>query len=263
MPIKVIATDIDGTLLNSHHQLSERNENALKAAMAKGVQVILATGRPRATTAIEIIERLGLQTPGIFLQGLAVYDATGALHRQETFDPDLGRLIIEHAEQSGYSLMAYAGARIIAGVKNQHTDRIISYGEPEPEIIGTLHNLTEPFNKLVFFDEPGRIAPLRASVMALLGGRARIVQTLPESIEVLPNGISKGAALAHLLDEMQVDPADVIAFGDAENDLEMITLAGLGVAMGNAMPLLKEAADYITGTNDEDGVAQGIEKFVL
>ena len=118
MPIKVIATDIDGTLLNSHHELSERNEHALKAAIAQGVHVILATGRPRSSKAIYLIERLGLQTPGIFLQGLTVFDVDGKLHRESMFDPEIARLVIEHAEQSGYTLMAYVGERIITGVRN-------------------------------------------------------------------------------------------------------------------------------------------------
>ena len=262
--IKLIAVDLDGTLLNSKHELTERTEKALKAAMEKGVQVILATGKTRAS-ATRWIDRLGLQSPGIYLQGLAVYDGDGTLRHQQVLDPDVARQVITYAEDRGFDVAAYSGQQIIMRGASKHADAITEFQEPGLDFAGPLQNLLGemPINKLIALGDPKRIKALRWQLGMQLNGSARLMQTqLGNMLEILPPGASKGVALRGLLKEMEVPAEHVLAIGDAENDIEMIQLAGIGVAVGNASQALKDVADHVVASNDADGVAEAVERFV-
>lgn len=264
--IRVIVLDVDGTLLDSKHELTPRVEKALRAAAEKGVQVVLATGKTRASM-LKTIDHLGLKTPGIYLQGLAIYDGDGELRHQMTLDAGLARQVLTFAEDRGYIMVAYSGERILARVYNKEVEEGLTvHHELAPEVVGPLQNLLEhmAFNKLIACGEPKAVTALRWQLNAQIGGAARLMQAgIPTMLEILPPGGSKGTALKLLLKDMKIAPENVMAIGDAENDIEMIQLAGIGVAMGHAHQPVKDAADYVTGTNDEDGVAQAIERFVL
>jgi len=264
--IKLVAIDIDGTLLNSQSKLSERNEKALKTVIAKGVQVILATGKTRPSAAW-IYAKLGLSAPGIFLQGQIVYDANGKVIFQQSLTPAIARQVLTFAEDRGFLMIGYSGSRIL--VRADHSalaDGIQKYHEPQHEVVGPLQNLLDStaFNKLMAIGEPRSITALRWQLGTQLNGSARLMQAgLSNMLEVLPPGGSKGNALKNLLKELRIPNENVLAIGDAENDMEMIQLAGIGVAVGNASAKLKEAAQYTVATNDQDGVAEALERFVL
>lgn len=264
--IRVIVLDVDGTLLDSKHELTPRVEKALRAATEKGVQIVLATGKTRASM-LKTIEHLGLKTPGIYLQGLAIYDGDGELRHQMTLGPALARQVLTFAEDRGYIMVAYSGERILARVYNKEVEEGLTvHHELAPEVVGPLQNLLEhmAFNKLIACGEPKAVTALRWQLNAQVGGAARLMQAgIPTMLEILPPGGSKGTALKLLLKDMKIAPEHVMAIGDAENDIEMIQLAGIGVAMGHSHQAVKDAADHVTGTNDEDGVAQAIERFVL
>ncbi|MBZ0295868.1 MAG: HAD family hydrolase [Anaerolineae bacterium] len=265
--IKLIVVDLDGTLLNSQHELSERNEKALKAASEQGVKVILATGKTRAS-ALSVIARLGLETPGIYLQGLAVYAGDGSLRHQSTLDPAIARQVITFAEDRGYTMVAYSGTRMMVRKRDQNSAILVRYGEPEPEVVGPLQNILDdtPINKVlaVSGDDGKRINALRWQLSMQIGGAARLMQAgLPDMLEILPPGASKGAALRTLIKEMNIPASQVMAIGDGENDIEMLQIAGIGVAVGNALKPVQEAANHIVESNDKDGVAEAIERFVL
>jgi Cof subfamily protein (haloacid dehalogenase superfamily) len=265
--IQLIAVDLDGTLLNSAHALTPRTEAALKAAMAQGVQVVLATGKTRFS-ALGISAQLGLTTPGVFSQGLTVYNGDGTLRYQTALDPAVARRVITFAEDRGFEVVAYASDRLLVRARSNFATLLTEYGEPETEPVGPLQNIldTTPVNKLVMMDagDVRRVRALRWQLNAQLDGAARLMQAnVPQMVEVLPPGASKGAALRVLLRELKVDAQQVLALGDGENDVEMLQLAGIGVAMGNADPHLKAAADHVVASNDDDGVAEAVERFVL
>jgi Cof subfamily protein (haloacid dehalogenase superfamily) len=265
-PIKLIAVDVDGTLLNSKHKLSERNEAALRKAIAQGIEVVLATGKTRNST-MQYIEKLAMNAHGIYLQGLAIYDGEGKIHWQQTLDPALARQVITFAEDRGFTIIAYSGMRILTRARNaQMYDGMVKYHEPMPEEVGPLQNILNSMeiHKLMAIGEPQAIKALRWQLSLQLGTAARLVQAgVPEMVEILPPNGSKGTALKQLLKHLQIAPENVLAIGDAENDIEMIQLAGVGVAMGHAAQNVKDAANYVTGSNDEDGFAQALEKFVF
>ena len=266
--IELVVVDLDGTLMASDHKLSERNEAALKAAIAQGVQILLATGKTRQS-ALDIIERIGLDTPGIYLQGLAVYDGEGNVTYEKLLDPAIARRVITFAEDRGFDVILYSGFKILVRQLNEGARELTElYGEPMPEAIGPLQNVLDdmPVHKLIVTrkGEARKIKALRWQLGKQLDGAGRLVQAMiPDMLEVLPPQASKGAALKSLLKQLGVAAQNVLAIGDGENDLEMLELAGIGVAVGNASQQLKDIADHVVGTNDEHAVAQTLERFVL
>jgi Cof subfamily protein (haloacid dehalogenase superfamily) len=265
--IKLIAIDVDGTLLNSKGELTARVEAALRAAQGQGVQVVLATGKTRVST-LSVMAQLNLTTPGIYLQGPVIYDGAGKILQQQTLTPAVLRQVLTYVDGRGFTPLLYSGTRVLARAVNRSVAEnfFARYHEPDPEVVGALHNVidTTPINKMVVVGEPARITALRYQLNLQIGGAGRVVQAgVPEMLELLPPGASKGAALKFVLKELRLTPEQVLAIGDAENDMEMIQLAGVGVAMGQASQRVKDAADHVVSSNDSDGVAEAIERFVL
>jgi Cof subfamily protein (haloacid dehalogenase superfamily) len=267
-PIQLIAIDLDGTLLNSEHQVSERTEKALKAAIAKGVHIILATGKTFQSGA-HIVKKLGVNSPSIFMQGTVSYNADGTVRHQITLDSKVARQVITFAEDRGYMMAIYSGQRILVRSLSKRIEELTTlYHEPMPEAVGSLQNMldTVPVNKLLAV-KPGdgrAIMALRWQFKMQIDGGARLLNAgIPDMLEILPNGASKGAALKTLIKDLGVPSAAVMAIGDAENDIEMIELAGIGVAVGNAGQAVKDAADVVVASNDKDGVAEAVERYVL
>lgn len=263
--IKLIVTDMDGTLLNDDHSMSDRNREALRKAIDNGVPVIIATGKTR-TSNESVIAALNLDTPGIYVQGLIIFNADGSVRHQQTLDPDMARRVITFVEQRGYKVMAYSGNRLLIKADDDELNAIANYHEPMPEPVGPLVNIlnTQPIHKLLIFSTPKKLKALRFQLEKQLDGRAALTSTnVMNTLEVLPAGASKGKALKVLLHEMGIDPKNVMAIGDGENDIEMVKLAGLGIAVGNANPKLLAIADDIVSSNNDHGVAEAIEKYVL
>lgn len=256
--------DLDGTLLNSEHTISPRTEATLRRAMHQGIHVVIATGRPRYTSQA-IIDRLGLTTPGVFLQGLTVYDGTGALLHESLMDPAIAQIVADFSDRTGYTTLVYNSQTILTRKRDALTAIMQQYHEQAPDEIGPLAALpgAVPISKFVFIAPPERIGAIREELKPFVNGSASLLQSTPWLLEALPPGSSKGAGLRWLLDYMGIHPGHVLAIGDGENDLEMIELAGIGVAVGNATEHLKDAANAIVGTNDEDGVAEAVKRFVL
>lgn len=264
--IRMIVLDVDGTLLDSNHALTARTAEAIKAAIAKDIHVVLATGKTRSSTT-RLIDELGIRSPGIYLQGLAIYDEDANITHQWTLDPQLARQVITFAEDRGFTMVGFSDTRILVRADDPKMKIGFSnYHELAPEVVGPLQNITNstPMNKLIAMGEPKAIKALRWQLSAQIGGAGRLMQAgVPWMVEILPPGGSKATALKQLLKDMKIKPENIMAVGDAENDIEMIQLAGVGVAMGQAAQDVKDAADYVTATNDADGVAEAIERYVL
>ncbi|HEX2906220.1 MAG TPA: Cof-type HAD-IIB family hydrolase [Phototrophicaceae bacterium] len=269
-PVRLIAVDVDHTLLNSKHELTERTEKALRAALTQGVRIVLATGKTY-TSAAALVQKLGLTTPGIYAQGTLACNADGSISHQQVVDPAILRHIITFAEDRGFSTLAYSGNRLLLRRPDpKFSDMMTSYHEPMPEVIGPLQNVVDslPINKLVIFshaeDAARAIKSLRWQLGMQVNGTVSLIQAgMNFMMEVLPPGAGKAAMLKLVLKDLMVLPDEVLAIGDAENDVEMIQLAGVGVAVGNAGQHVKAVANYVAPSNDEDGVAEAIERFAL
>lgn len=262
--IKLIAIDIDGTLLNPKSELSPRVERAVRAAMEKGVKVVLATGKTINATQW-LREKLNFRAPIIAVQGLVTYDENASISTQQTIDPMIARRVITYMEERGFTVIGYSGQRMMMRAVNEAVAQayFTHYHEPKPEIVGALQNKidTVPFNKIIAVGEPKRITALRWQLNAILNGAARVMQAgVPEMLEILPAGGSKGAALRALIKEMRLNADEVMAIGDAENDMEMLQFAGFSAAMGQASQRVQESADIVVASNEFDGAAEAIER---
>lgn len=263
-PIQLIAIDLDGTLLNSQLTITPRTARAIRRAMEAGIPATIATGRPYLTSA-RYVRELGLTAPGVFLQGLAIHNADGSIRHEQVMEPETARRILAYAQEHRRTALAYNSGSIYARERNAMTDTLFRYNEPVPEIVAALSDLPDrvPVSKVVFLLDPSEIPALRADLSQIVNGTASLFTSQAHMLECIPPGTSKGAGLARLLQDEGIDPARVLAIGDGENDIEMLQLAGISVAMGNAKDHIKAAAQHVTATNDEDGVAEAVERFAL
>ena len=262
--MKLIALDIDNTLLNTKHQITPLTKRALQQAATNGLKIVLATGKTRASSGA-IKEALNLQTPGVYLQGLVITAADGTPTKKIELPTDVTREALETAVALGYPFTAYHDTHVYALERSPYTEWVVDYQEPAPQVFDNLEQLLaqQPVQKIIFRHEPEVLQKLRPIFAKQFSGRASLVNSQTWLLEIVPLGTSKGGGLRIVLDEMNIAPEDIIAFGDGENDLEMLQMAGVGVAMGNAMPILKDTADFITRTNDEDGIAYALKHLGL
>jgi hydroxymethylpyrimidine pyrophosphatase-like HAD family hydrolase len=211
--IALIASDVDGTLLDPQQNLSPRVAAAVRAAADAGVPLIVATGKARGPWAEAVLPRLAPSSrsppmPGVFLQGLLVADAQGRTLWSRSLEEEVLLDAIALARDLGMTLTAYTGERIVAQSLDEHTERLLFYKEPTPEAVGPLDLLLAkkqlpPVQKVIFMASAERAAAAREEIEARLGertGRGSCTTALPGMVELLPPGASKGAGLKWLLD---------------------------------------------------------------
>lgn len=262
--IKMIAVDLDGTLLNSKHQLSDRNKKAIKKALEQGVQVVIATGKTRYA-AEKLIEELALTSPGVYMQGLMIYNGDGTIRNRVVMEKNIARHVITFAEDRGFGVLAHSDNRILTRRADEVAEKLAEYGEPAAESVGALQNILDSteINKLLLYGQESKIAALRWQLSKQLNGSIHLTRAQVEGIlEILPANTSKGKAVMRVMKDLNIPPENVMAIGDGENDIEMLQAVGTSVAIGNAVQPLKDVADQVVASNDEDGVAQAIEMFV-
>ncbi len=263
--IKLIALDLDGTLYDPRSGMSPTNRKALIAARDAGIEIVLATGRTRGS-ALNIIEQLGLQSPGIYVQGLVTHNGDGSIRHQQFLDAGLAREVVGLVDED-IAFIAYSGTDTWVVRFDKNIELLVMYGEPRPRQCDSLAALTQrvPINKFAAMDvmDPDKMNDLRAKLEVALGDRAQVLQPgLTIMVEVLPTGTSKGGALATLIEDMGYTTQQVLACGDGENDIEMLELAGIGVAMGNADEAVRAAADFVSVPYNQDGVAHALAHFL-
>ena len=276
--IKLVCLDMDGTLLDSTSSVLESSVEALTLAMERGVRVMLATGkaRPAAMAAIDTVARLkgsglvGLASPGIFLQGLQVYGRGGAALQSGCLDMDVARRVLEFAREHGVAVTCFLGDECVAPRITPELEELhYRYYEPYPEERSIDEILAGPSIRkmLMMNDDVARMAALRPGMDdALLGTGAGTMVAVDTMLEVVPRGFNKGTALRTLLRDFEGDGVgieNVMAIGDGANDLEMVEAAGVGVAMGNAVDIVKARADDVVRGHDDGGIYDAIVKYVL
>jgi len=264
--IKAVVLDLDGALLNDSHTLSDRNRDTIRKVMDQGVKVLLATGKTRYSAA-SVLAALKLQTLGVYVQGTVVYNEDGSIRHQQTMDTAAVRRIITFAESNGFDIIGYKGDQLFAKHIGSPISYITDWGEPEPKPVGPLVNIlsTTTFNKLIIVGgNPQKLKALRWQLNQQVGTQVSFTTTAVETtLEILPKGASKAHGVRQALKDLGIPLENVLAMGDAENDIEMLQMVGLGIAVGNASEATRKAAKEIVASNNEDGVAQALEKFVL
>ncbi len=268
MKYKVIALDIDGTLTNSEKVITEKTKNALLRFQENGGKIILASGRPEHGM-IPHAKTLELQKYGGYILayngGCAIDCLTGRVIFQSILKHQYIPEICEIIKKYPVGINTYEGENIIVG------NNVNDYTRLEAKINGMGIRYTEDFPKYIHFDinkcllqgEPEIILELERILSEKYQGELGIFKSEPFFLEIVPNGIDKGSAIDKLLKTIGCGKNDCIAFGDGFNDITMIKYAGLGIAMENASDIVKKSADFITLSNDSDGIAHVLEKIAV
>lgn len=267
MAIKLIALDLDDTLLGADLKVSPANREALHLAMDRGVVVVLASGRPTAGM-LQIAADLDLARRGgwiVAFNGGQIYNcATGQVLWENSLSRSEGLDILAVARREGLGFLSYNSEGIITPQANEWTQvEHTLTGLPVLEYPDFEHRLPDRLPKVILLGSPDKVAAQVEPRRAEFGSRWNIVTSKPFFLEFTPFGIEKGSALQRLVDHLGLSAEQALALGDGHNDIPMITWAGTGVAMDNAAAAVKEAADWVTGHHDQNGVAHAIHKFVL
>jgi 5-amino-6-(5-phospho-D-ribitylamino)uracil phosphatase len=240
--IKLIALDMDGTLFNDDHRISDGNRKAIKEAQERGIYVVLSTGRSIMSCG-EHAESLELTSYLVTVNGSEIWDEKRELVERNVMKSEFIQWMWELSQQHKTKFWAIS------------TDKMWFDEMPED-----IHD--RDWLKFGFDIDDDDVREL--ILMELRGkGEFELSNSTLKNIEVNPIGINKANGLKIVCSRLGINMENVMAVGDSLNDMAMIKEAGLGVAMGNAQEVLKEAANWVTATNNEDGVAKAIRKWVL
>jgi len=265
---KLIALDLDGTLLNSQREISIENQLAIAAAQAKGVKVVLVSGRPTEGV-IKHARTLNMHSDEDYLLSYnAALIQTAKTHQviyQQALTGKAAKTVAQLADASGLYVHAFSPQRgLMTPVHNQYT-ALESAVSGMMVSVGDFADLAddEPILKAMIVADPDKLLAFIKQLPASVYAQFTVMQSAPFFLEFLHKKSNKGIGVKALADHLSITADEVICIGDAGNDEHMIAYAGLGVAMGNATKEIKALAQYTTSTNNEHGVAQVIHEFVL
>lgn len=266
-PIRLIVTDLDGTLLNSAHGVSPRTEAAIRAAQTRGVAFTVATGKTFPSTTA-LIEQFDIRLPVICGNGTSIHDPAGNVIHEDPIPLDLAIEAVRFAAEHGMTPVVYIEAGLVARGWDANIEELVEHHEPAPEIapdlVAALRNSHQPHKIILMNQNLAKVAAFQHALEERFAGQGQVLRSgLASVIELLPRGVSKATALRLILDQSGYSAEEMISFGDNCNDLAMIQMAAIGVAMGNSPADVRAGADYVTASNDEDGVALALERFVL
>ncbi|ANN64039.1 Cof-type HAD-IIB family hydrolase [Brachyspira hyodysenteriae] len=252
--IQLIATDLDGTLLNNNHQISEYNKNIIKAASKKGIKTILSTGRP-TSAAIKFLYDLDIDTELISFNGAMITDKNSNIIYQENLNPKIGIELINIAKKYNIYHQGFLGDRWNIGFfDNKWTNFYISIAQIDNYIIGFDNIEDFSFSKFMFIGENHILKNIAEELNRTFGNSIYYAFSRPVYLEVHSPNASKANALKYLADKYNINSDNIMAFGDNNNDLEMLEFVGISVAVENAEDIVKLKSLYTAKSNEENGV---------
>ncbi|MDR2660848.1 MAG: Cof-type HAD-IIB family hydrolase [Lactobacillaceae bacterium] len=266
MMIKLIAIDIDGTLVNSKQQITQEVKESIQEVLQKEIKVVIATGRPLPGVR-HIIDELGIKGNEQYVityNGGLILSASG----NEILKFPIPQKEIDKLNNFSLENNVYMQAETINSAVTTH--KIIPYwGNFENALVKLpLHvDLNSiPLNdyfKVMFIDEEAKLNLIQNKVPKNVTDTVNMIRSTAQNLEFVSPKTSKGDALLALTKFLNIDIKDTLAIGDQENDYSMIENAGIGIAMGNAIQRIKNIADFVTTSNDENGVANAITRYIL
>jgi hypothetical protein len=262
---KLVALDLDGTLVEPLKPVRPRVVASVRAAQAAGVRVTLVTGR-MFVGAEPFVRLLSIEGPIVCYQGAVIADAlTGRFEREIALPNAIALRIYEAAKPRGYHVQFYRDDRFYVEQRNTYSDLYARISGSEPIVVPSLPAAFagRDSTKVNIVTEPDKTPECLALMKEVCGDDAYVTRSNPEFVEMLSPKVDKGVALALVASELGIAIEDVLAIGDSYNDLPLLRTAGFGVAMGSGPPELKAEADAVVGDVEHDGVAEAIERFVL
>lgn len=271
--IKMIAMDCDGTLLDSSKALSRYTKDVLEKAADRGIVVLAATGRPDTGLPKDVLNIKGIKYAITSNGGriLDLQDKKVLYSKRLPLEQGI-KLLLICDKYDTYKEVFFDGVGYGEKTKLDKIDEyvmeesmasyLIHTRKPVKEFFDFIYSKNVPMDKIqAIFKNMEEKKKAEEEISRIIGKQA--IGALRNNIEVNADGVNKAAAVLMLADKLGIQKEEIMTFGDAMNDIEMIQEAGFGVAMGNAVQTVKNAAHYITDTNDHDGVAKAVEKFVL
>lgn len=263
---KLIAFDIDGTLVNSKKEVTQATKEALHKLHEAGIHVVISSGRPYKGVLLnaDLVGREIVPYVSCFNGALVKEVATDdTVYAHELTNAELQRWV-DLAQEHDLDVHA-------------HDDEyVLVQGKPKDQYVEVESTLNEmPIRTVDFYDgeitapkvmitaEPRKLDDFIATLDPELFEKYSVMKSEPFFLEIMPKGVDKGEALAKLAESLDIDQSETMAFGDQANDLSMIKWVGCGVAMGNAIDDLKDNAQYVTASNDDEGIAKALEKLVF
>lgn len=263
--IKLVAIDLDGTLLDRSKKVSDRAAAALKSLPAAGVKVVIASARPPRSVR-QIYQELGLDTWQINYNGALIWDEPNqqpVFHRP--MHPRLVRMMIERCRDMFEEVLV--SCEVLDKWftdRDEHTYTTETGKLFKPDVICPVAEIcAQPITKLMLLGDPRIISRLESLLLEEFGGKVTLLHTDNDLLQIMDNRVSKAVALQKIAAHYGVKPAEVMAIGDAPNDVGMLQYAGVAIAMANAQDVVKEVADWIAPSNDEHGVHVALQKYGL
>lgn len=267
MAYKFMAVDIDGTLLDSKGNLTEETEKAIRLGIENGLVFTLSTGRPIQGVQ-KIIDRLNLDHPVITYNGaMVITGKSGEILYKCVMKAEDAKKVMKLGEEYQTSIMVWSNNRLFVNKLNERAYKYSSISGVQPILIENAEHLEgiieQGILKILWYDEVELIEKYEKEVSKHLSSDINVHTSQAFFLEFVDKNASKARAMEEIGKHFGISRDEMIAVGDGFNDLSMIEYAGLGVAMGNAKDEIKARADYVTLTNDENGLAHVIYKFVL
>lgn len=268
MSYRIIVLDLDGTLTNNKKEITPRTKETLIRAQEQGIKVVLASGRPTYGI-VPLADKLELAKYGGYIlsyNGGEIIDwKSKELMYKNLLDPEVLPYLYKCAKENQFAIVTYDEEYVLT--ENPEDEYVLKEALLNVMKIKKVENFLEavkhPIAKCLIVGEAERLAKLEKEMYEHLKDRMGVFRSEPYFLELVPKGIDKAQSLAVLLKELNMSKDEMIAMGDGFNDLSMIKFAGLGIAMQNAQQVVKDNADFITLSNEEDGVAYAIEKFIF
>lgn len=263
--IKLVALDVDGTLVGKDLQIPARTQEAIRSARERGVRFAIVTGR-MYQSGVPYARELGLEgMPLVAYNGGLVREyPSGRTICHEPMPVDACKALAAFCEARGYHLQAYVNDELYVPDMGPWTQEYVSIARVKANPVGSLFLwLQEPSTKMLIIDDPARIPAIQAEVRELLGAAVNAAPSHPQFLEMVSAGVSKGKALEAVAASLGVTRDEVMAIGDGMNDMPMLTWAGTSFAMAHAPEALRKAVTHVTTAGPGDGVAEALERLGL
>ena len=263
-PIRLLVSDIDGTLVDRHKQLTPATVAAVARLTAAGIGFTVISARPRSGI-MPIADTLAIDVPMAAFNGGIVFRRDGWIGEHHVIPADVARGVLDLAKDAAVDTWVFADDRWYASTdqgKHVASERIAS--NQAPVVRDDFADLLDRADKISFVsDDAAVLADLLDRSQAAFGDRATIVQSQTYYLDITALAANKGDGIAALADAMRVPLAATAAIGDQHNDVPMLKRAALSIAMGNAPDAVKATARDVTDANDADGVAHAIDRYIL
>jgi len=261
---KLVAVDLDGTLLGSDRQVSARNRQAIQDVLNAGKIFSVSTGRPLQGI-MDYIDMVGADMPFIIYNGaMAITSKSKQVLYECALPGESAREIVKLGLERGTNVFVYTGGELYVDEINQSVRDYMKIIGIKPIVAEDLcQTAAQGVTKVLYRDAPERIAGMQNVVQPLFESKVNFFISQPNLLEFVNINTSKGVAMQKIGERYNIAQAEMVAIGDSFNDADMIRYAGLGVAMGNAPQEIKDIADAVTSTNDEDGVAEAIYRYMI